>query len=93
MNGRRVVVDELGISFQVPDKRMALGECKAGLLVWFADEALDVLEPPGAGLECLGASGVDGGGRVLFDQIAKARTQRLSQRTHTCRAIYSGGAS
>jgi hypothetical protein len=67
-----VLTDEVGVGFQIADQRVILSEGEVALFDWVLDEAFDVFEPAGAGLERLLASGVDGGGRVLFNQIAKS---------------------
>jgi hypothetical protein len=73
------ITNEVGVGLQIADQRVILGEGEVALFAWFADEALDVFEPPGACLQGLGASGIDGGGRVFFNQIAKSHdgSQRL----------------
>jgi hypothetical protein len=45
-----VVADEVGVGPQIADQRVILGEDEVALFVRFADEALDVFEPAGAGL-------------------------------------------
>ena len=74
-----IVTDEVGIGSQIADQRVILSEGEVALFARFTDEAFDVFEPAGAGLQRLLASGVDGGGRVLFNQIAKSHdgSQRL----------------
>jgi hypothetical protein len=74
-----VVADEIGVGFQIADQRVILSEGEVALLVWVTDEAFDVFEPAGAGFQGLLASGIDGRGRVLFNQIAKSHdgSQRL----------------
>jgi hypothetical protein len=71
--------DELRIGSQVADQRVIMGEGEVALFARFADEAFDVFEPASVGLERLLAGGVDGGGRVLLNQMAKSHdgSQRL----------------
>ena len=58
---------------------MIVGEGEVALFAGFTDEAFNVFEPASVGLQRLLASGVDGGGRVLFNQMAKSHdgAQRL----------------
>ena len=67
-----LLADEVGVGLQIADQRVILGEGEVALFAGFAEETLDVFEPPDAGLQGLLTSGVDGGGRVLFSQIAKS---------------------
>src|ERR1700760_2388018 len=58
---------------------MALGEAESSLFGEFTYQPPNVFEPVGAGLECLGAGGVQDGSGVLFYQVAEShnRAQRL----------------
>jgi hypothetical protein len=53
-----VLADEVGVGLQVADQGVILGEGETALFGRLAKEALDVFEPPDAGLEGLLASGV-----------------------------------
>lgn len=81
------LVDEVGVSFQITDQGMALGEGKAALESVFADQSPDVFEAVGATSERLVAGRVERGARMLFDQAAQRhdRAQRLgSSRINGC---------
>ena len=65
------LVDEVGISFQITDQGMALGERKGALGSLFADQAPDVLEPVGTAPERLVTGRVERGAGMLVDQAAQ----------------------
>ena len=66
-----LLVDELGVDFQIAYQRMALGKTKVTLHGLFADEPLDVFESSGAAFKRLAAGCIQGEGGVFFDQTAQ----------------------
>ena len=53
-----LLVDELGVDFQIADQGVALGKAEVALEGLFADEPLDVFEPVGAASNRLAAGRV-----------------------------------
>ena len=82
-----LLVDELGVDFQIAYQGMALGKSKVTLHGLFADEPLDVFESSGAAFKRLAAGCVQGECRVFFNQPAQCHdgTQRLWAACIDCR--------
>ena len=87
-----MVVNEVGVGFQIADQWMALGEAESALFGLFTNQSANVFEPMGAGLECLGAGGIQAAAGVLLNQAAEAhnRAQRLRHRVRRGHSVPIG---
>src|ERR1700757_2463672 len=74
-----VLVDEVGVGFQIADQRMALGEAEGRLFVLLAYESANIFESVSTTLNGFGAGGIQSHCGVFLDQLTQThnRAQRL----------------